>query len=177
MGGECPYYGCIPSKMIVLAADTIATARRVPEFGGTVEVRPDYGPVHARIRDEATTDWDDQIAVDRLKDAGADVVHGEARLVGPRRVEVNGVAYAASKGVVLNTGTEPAAPPIEGLADTPYWTNRDVLRAEELPGSLIVIGGGPIGAELSQAFAGSACRSRCSRSPPASWVPIEPEAA
>ena len=53
---------------------------------------------------------------------------------------------------MLNTGTEPAAPPIDGLADTPYWTNRDVLRAEDLPGSLIVIGGGPIGAELSQAF-------------------------
>ena len=153
VGGECPYYGCIPSKMIVHAAAALAQARRVPEFGGTADVRPDYGPVHARIRDEATTDWDDQVAVDRLKDAGADVVHGDARLVGPRRVEVEGVTYQASRGVVLNTGTDPAAPPIDGLAGTPYWTNREILRAEELPASLLVIGGGPIGLELSQSWA------------------------
>jgi pyruvate/2-oxoglutarate dehydrogenase complex dihydrolipoamide dehydrogenase (E3) component len=177
VGGECPYYGCIPSKMIVHAADAIATARRVPDFGGTVEVRPDYGPVHARIRDEATTDWDDQIAVDRLKDAGAEVVHGEARLVGPRKVEVNGVTYAASKGVVLNTGTDPAAPPIDGLADTPYWTNRDILRAEDVPGSLIVIGGGPIGAELSQAWARYGVRVTVLEVSDRILGPEEPEAA
>jgi pyruvate/2-oxoglutarate dehydrogenase complex dihydrolipoamide dehydrogenase (E3) component len=177
VGGECPYYGCIPSKMIVHAADAIATARRVPEFGGTVEVTPDYGPVHARIRDEATTDWDDQIAVDRLKDAGAEVVHGEARIVGPKRVEVGGVTYEASKGVVLNTGTEPAAPPIEGLADTPYWTNRDVLRAEELPSSMIVIGGGPIGAELAQGFTRFGVKVTVLEVAARLLGPIEPEAA
>ncbi len=177
VGGECPYFGCIPSKMIVLAADAIATARRVPDFGGTVDVRPDYGPVHARIRDEATTDWDDQIAVDRLKDAGAEVVHGDARLVGPRKVEVNGITYAASKGVVLNTGTDPAAPPIDGLADTPYWTNRDVLRAEDVPGSLIVIGGGPIGAELSQAWARFGVKVTVLEVSDRILGPVEPEAA
>jgi pyruvate/2-oxoglutarate dehydrogenase complex dihydrolipoamide dehydrogenase (E3) component len=176
VGGECPYYGCIPSKMIVHAADAIATARRVPEFGGTVEVTPDYGPVHARIRDEATTDWNDQIAVDRLKDAGAEVLHGEARLVGPKQVDVNGVTYEASKGVVLNTGTEPAAPPIEGLADTPYWTNRDALRAEELPGSLIVIGGGPIGAELAQGFTRFGVKVTVLEVAARLLGPIEPEA-
>jgi pyruvate/2-oxoglutarate dehydrogenase complex dihydrolipoamide dehydrogenase (E3) component len=153
VGGECPYYGCIPSKMIVHAADALAQARRVPEFGGTADVTPDYGPVHARIRDEATTDWDDQVAVDRLKEAGADVVHGEARLVGPRRVEVNGTTYDARKGVVLNPGTDPAVPPIDGLAGTPFWTNREILRAETLPESLVTIGGGPISLELAQAWA------------------------
>ncbi len=65
---------------------------------------------------------------------------------------MNGTTFTASKGVVLNTGTEPSAPPIEGLADTPYWTNRDALRTAEIPGSLIVVGGGAIGAELAQAY-------------------------
>ncbi len=153
VGGECPYYGCIPSKMMVRAADALAEARRVPEFGGGSEVTPDYGPVFARIRDEATTDWDDQVAVDRLKEAGAEVVHGEARLTGPRTVEVDGTSYTASKGVVLNTGTQPAVPPIDGLAGTPYWTNREIVRASELPSSMIAIGGGPISLELAQAWA------------------------
>jgi pyruvate/2-oxoglutarate dehydrogenase complex dihydrolipoamide dehydrogenase (E3) component len=109
--------------------------------------------VHARIRDEATDDWDDQVAVDRLKEAGATVLHGQARLTGPRTVEVEGVRYSARRGVVLNTGTEPAVPPIDGLAGTPYWTNREILRAEELPASLVAIGGGPISLELCQAWA------------------------
>ena len=110
VGGECPYYGCIPSKMVIRAADVLAEGRRIPDFAGQSTVTSDWAPVHARIRDEATTDWDDQIAVDRLKDAGAEVVHGEARLTGPRTVEVNGTTYTAAKGVVLNTGTDPSAP-------------------------------------------------------------------
>ncbi len=153
VGGECPYYGCVPSKMMVRAADALAEARRVPGLAGQSTVTPDWSPVHARIRDEATTDWDDQIAVDRLVAAGVTFVRGSARLTGPRQVEVDGTTYAAARGVVLNTGTEPVAPPIEGLADTPYWTNRDAVQVETLPASLIVIGGGAIGAEMAQAFA------------------------
>jgi pyruvate/2-oxoglutarate dehydrogenase complex dihydrolipoamide dehydrogenase (E3) component len=70
-------------------------------------------------------------------------------------VETDGetFSYTARRGVVLNTGTRPAVPPVEGLADTPYWTNRDAVRVTEVPGSLVVVGGGPIGAELAQAFA------------------------
>jgi pyruvate/2-oxoglutarate dehydrogenase complex dihydrolipoamide dehydrogenase (E3) component len=153
VGGECPYYGCVPSKMMVRASDALAEARRVPDLAGDSSVDPDWAPVHARIRDEATTDWDDQVAVDRLVDAGVTFVRGTARLTGPRQVEVDGTTYSAATGVVLNTGTEPSAPPIEGLAGTPYWTNRDAVRAETLPASLIVIGGGAIGAEMAQAFA------------------------
>ena len=152
VGGECPYYGCIPSKMIIRAADVLAEGRRIPDFAGSSTVTPDWDPVHARIRDEATTDWDDQVAVDRLVDAGVTFVRGAAALTGPRAVAVGGATYTARKGVLLNTGTEPSAPPIDGLADTPFWTNRDALRTAELPGSLIVVGGGAIGAELAQAF-------------------------
>ncbi|WP_408895493.1 dihydrolipoyl dehydrogenase family protein [Nocardioides sp. R1-1] len=156
VGGECPYFGCIPSKMMIRAADALAEARRVPVLGGDVDVRPDWTTVADRIRDEATDDWDDRVAVERLEKAGARFVRGEARLDGPRRVVVatadGDVALSARRGVVLNTGTEPAVPPIDGLAGTPYWTNRDAVRLRELPSSLVVLGGGAIGCELAQAF-------------------------
>jgi pyruvate/2-oxoglutarate dehydrogenase complex dihydrolipoamide dehydrogenase (E3) component len=153
VGGECPYYGCIPSKMMVRAADVLAEARRVDGLAGTASVTVDWADVARRIKDEATADWDDTVAVERLEKAGATVVHGEARLVGARRVEVAGATWTARTGVVLNTGTEPAAPPVDGLAGTPYWTNRDAVRAETAPASLIVLGVGAIGAEMAQAFA------------------------
>jgi pyruvate/2-oxoglutarate dehydrogenase complex dihydrolipoamide dehydrogenase (E3) component len=152
VGGECPYYGCIPSKMMIRASDVLAEGRRIPDFAGEADVRPDYTRVAHRIRDEATDDWNDQVAVDRLEDAGVRFVRGHARLAGPRTVEVGGETFEASRGVVLNPGTSPAAPPIEGLADTPYWTNRDVLRMESAPASVAVIGGGAIGAEIAQAL-------------------------
>ncbi|HET9828594.1 MAG TPA: NAD(P)/FAD-dependent oxidoreductase, partial [Nocardioidaceae bacterium] len=153
VGGECPYYGCIPSKMMIRGADVLAEGRRIPGLAGTSTVTSDWAPVHERIRDEATDDWNDKVAVDRLESAGVAFVRGAARLAGPRSVEVDGTTYDAGTGVVLNTGTEPGAPPIEGLADTPYWNNRDACRLAELPGSLVVIGGGAIGVEMSQAFA------------------------
>jgi pyruvate/2-oxoglutarate dehydrogenase complex dihydrolipoamide dehydrogenase (E3) component len=163
VGGECPYYGCIPSKMMVRAADVLAEARRVDGLAGTASVTADWADVARRIKDEATADWDDTVAVERLEKAGATVVHGEARLVGTRQVEValapstgsgrSAETWAARKGVVLNTGTEPAAPPVDGLAGTPYWTNRDAVRADTAPASLIVLGVGAVGAEMAQAFA------------------------
>ena len=109
--------------------------------------------MHARIRDEATDDWDDTVAVERLEQAGVRFVRGHGRLVDTGVVEVGGTRFVAERGVVLNTGTSPSAPPVDGLADTPFWTNRDVLETAELPASMVVIGGGAIGAELSQAFA------------------------
>ena len=152
VGGECPYYGCVPSKMMIAAAHVIADARKVADFGGTSRVEPDWATVAQRIRDEATDDWDDAVAVKRLEDSGARFVRGRGVLTGPGRVRVGGTTYAARKGVVLNTGTEPAAPPIQGLQGTPYWTNRDAVAATELPGSVVVLGGGPIGCEFAQVF-------------------------
>jgi pyruvate/2-oxoglutarate dehydrogenase complex dihydrolipoamide dehydrogenase (E3) component len=152
VGGECPYFGCIPSKMIIRAADALGEARRVSDLAGTVEVQPDFGMVSRRIREEATDDWDDAVAVKRVEDAGVRFVRGHARLTGERTVEVGGESFEARRGVVLNPGTRPAVLPIDGLADTPYWTNREVLRTESAPASMAVVGGGPIGAELSQAF-------------------------
>jgi pyruvate/2-oxoglutarate dehydrogenase complex dihydrolipoamide dehydrogenase (E3) component len=153
VGGECPYYGCVPSKMMIAAAHVVADARQVPKFGGTARVEPDWAAVAQRIRDEATDDWDDAAAVKRLEDNGGRFVRGRGVLVGPGRVRVGGTTYAARKGVVLNTGTEPAAPSIDGLQGTPYWTNRDAVAVKELPKSVIVLGGGPIGCEFAQVFA------------------------
>ena len=152
VGGECPYYGCVPSKMMIAAARVVHDVGRVPDFAGAAQVQPDWAQVARRIREEATDDWDDQVAVDRLVDNGAKFVRGHARLDGPGRVVVGDTTYVARKGVVLNTGTAPAAPPIDGLADTPYWTNRDAVALTELPDSIVVLGGGPIGCEFAQVF-------------------------
>jgi pyruvate/2-oxoglutarate dehydrogenase complex dihydrolipoamide dehydrogenase (E3) component len=152
VGGECPYYGCVPSKMMIAAAHVVAAVRKVPEFGGKATVEPDWSEVARRVRDEATDDWDDTVAVKRLEDSGARFHRGRGVLDGPGRVRVGGTTYVARKGVVLNTGTRPAAPPIDGLEGTPYWTNRDAVTATDLPASLVVLGGGPIGCEFAQVF-------------------------
>ena len=156
VGGECPYWGCIPSKMFIRAANALAEARRIDGLAGHAEVTPDFSPVAQRIRDVATADWDDTVAVDRLTDAGIRFIRGHGRLAGDRTVEVeteDGMeCVVASRGVVLNTGTTPAVPPIDGLADTPFWTNREAIKATAVPASLVVIGGGAIGLELAQAL-------------------------
>jgi pyruvate/2-oxoglutarate dehydrogenase complex dihydrolipoamide dehydrogenase (E3) component len=153
VGGECPYFGCVPSKMMIAAAETLREARRVNELAGSATVTPDWAPVAKRIREEATDDWDDTVAVERLEGAGATFVRGRGVLAGDGQVVVDGATYTATKGIVINTGTAPSAPPIPGLADTPYWTNRDAVQLTELPASLVVIGGGAIGCELAQVMA------------------------
>ncbi len=152
VGGECPYWGCIPSKMMIRAADLIAEARRVDGMAGTATVTPDWAPVARRIREEATDNWDDRVAVERFEGKGGTFVRGAGRLIGPRTVAVDDRVFTATRAIVLATGTEPAIPPIAGLADVPYWTNRDVIEATELPDSLLVLGGGAIGLELAQAL-------------------------
>src|SRR5688572_28177800 len=153
VGGECPFYGCIPSKMMIRAADALAEARRVGALAGTAEVTPDWGAVATRIDKQATNHWRDDSHVQRLEEAGVRIVRGEGRLAGTGTVRVGEDDYVASRGVVLNVGTSPARLPIDGLAETPYWTNREIVKVAELPASLVVIGGGPIGCELAQVFA------------------------
>ncbi len=153
VGGECPYWGCVPSKMMIRAAHLLAEARRIPGVAGKVEVTPDWGPVAERIRAEATDNWDDTVAVERFEGKGGRFVRGEGRLVGPGVVAVGDRTFRATRGIVIATGTRAAVPPIPGLAETPYWTNREAIETEDLPESMIVLGGGAIGAELAQVFA------------------------
>ena len=177
VGGECPYWGCIPSKMFIRAANLLAEARRVATLSGSATVTPDFSVVAKRIRDEATDNWDDTVAADRITAAGATLVRGHGRLAGDRTVEVAGETYVASKGVVLNTGTTAAVPPIPGLADTPHWTNREALKAEQAPESLIVIGGGAIGLELAQAYSRFDTRVTVLEVAPRILAPEEPESS
>ncbi|NKQ55642.1 NAD(P)/FAD-dependent oxidoreductase [Amycolatopsis sp. K13G38] len=156
VGGECPYFACVPTKMMVRGADALAEARRVPELAGTTEVRPDWAPIADRIREEATTDWDDASAVRRFEDTGGHFVRGTGRVTGPAEVTVatgeSERVFQARRGIVLNPGTEPAIPPIDGLEGTGFWTNREAAQAREIPRSLVVLGGGPVGVEFAQVF-------------------------
>jgi pyruvate/2-oxoglutarate dehydrogenase complex dihydrolipoamide dehydrogenase (E3) component len=157
VGGECPYYGCIPSKMMIRAGNLIAETRRVPGLAGTSTVTPDWSPVAMRIREEASDYWNDKVAADRFTGKGGHLVRGHGTITAPGEVTVRSDegprVFRARKGIVINSGTEPAIPPIGGLDGTPYWTNREIVQAEEVPESLIVLGGGAIGAELTQVFA------------------------
>jgi pyruvate/2-oxoglutarate dehydrogenase complex dihydrolipoamide dehydrogenase (E3) component len=157
VGGECPYFGCVPSKMMIRAGNLLAEARRVPGMAGSTAVTPDWSPVALRIREEATDCWDDKVAADRFIGKGGHLVRGHGTITGPGEVTVSSSGgprvLRARKGIVINSGTAPAVPPIVGLAGTPYWTNREIVQAEQVPGSMIVLGGGAIGAELAQTFA------------------------
>ncbi|MEE6264289.1 NAD(P)/FAD-dependent oxidoreductase [Streptomyces diastatochromogenes] len=157
VGGECPYWACVPSKMMIRAGNLLAEAGRVSALAGAAVVTPDWARVAGRIRDEATADWNDQVAADRFTAKGGRLVRGTGRLAGPRRVTVDDRTFEARHGVVLATGTRPRIPPVPGLEGTPYWTNRDAMAAKELPASMVVLGGGAIGVELAQVFA----RFRC----------------
>src|SRR5262245_14355194 len=161
VGGECPYWGCVPSKMMIRAGDLLAEALRIPGMAGRVEVRADWSPVARRIRNEATDNWDDTVAADRFTGLGGILVRGHGRSTAPGEVTVTPApgpdgapqVLRASRAIVIATGTKPAVPPIPGLAGTPFWTNREAVETERVPESLVVLGGGAIGAELAQVFA------------------------
>jgi pyruvate/2-oxoglutarate dehydrogenase complex dihydrolipoamide dehydrogenase (E3) component len=161
VGGECPYWGCVPSKMMIRAADLITEGRRIPGMAGRAEIVPDWAPVAGRIRDEATDDWDDTVAADRFTGKGGILVRGHGRITAPGEVTVTPAGGPAAGeaqvlrarlGIVVATGSSPAVPPIPGLAGTPFWTNHEAIEAEQVPESLVVLGGGAIGAELTQVF-------------------------
>lgn len=153
LGGECPYWGCVPSKMMIRAADLIAEARRLADHGGTATAEPNWTQVAARIRNDATDGWDDKVAVERFEKKGGRFVRGTGRITGPSTVAVDGVQYTAERALVIATGTEPVIPTIDGLKSVEYWTNREAIETEEVPASLVVLGGGAIGVELAQVFA------------------------
>ncbi|MGW1787835.1 dihydrolipoyl dehydrogenase family protein [Streptomyces tubercidicus] len=157
VGGECPYWACVPSKMMIRAGNLLAEAGRVPALAGEAVVTPDWARVAGRIREEATADWNDQVSADRFAAKGGRLVRGAGRLAGPRRVTVGDRTFEARRGVVLATGARPRIPPVPGLEGTPYWTNRDAMAEKELPASMVVIGGGAIGVELAQVFARFKC--------------------
>jgi pyruvate/2-oxoglutarate dehydrogenase complex dihydrolipoamide dehydrogenase (E3) component len=152
VGGECPYWGCVPSKMMIRAANLLAEGRRIPGMAGASVLQPDWAPVAGRIRTEATDNWNDQAAADRFTGQGGLLFRGHGTIIGPARVAVGDDVLRARRGIVINTGTAPVIPPVPGLAGTPYWTNHEAIESEQVPESLIVLGGGAIGSELAQVY-------------------------
>lgn len=152
VGGECPYWACVPSKMMVRAAGLLAEARRVKGMAGSATVQGDWGTVARRVASE-TDHWDDAVAVDRFRSQGGHFVRGWGAVEGPNRVRIGERSISARVAVVIATGSSPTIPPVPGLDVTPYWTNREAIECDELPESLAVLGGGAVGVELAQVFA------------------------
>ncbi len=153
VGGECPYWGCVPSKMMIRAANLLTEGRRISLMAGSSVISPSWAPVAKRIRDEATDSWDDKVAADRYTNLGGALFRGHARITAPGQVTVGEDVLRAGRGIVIGTGTIPAIPPIDGLAQTPYWTNHEAIESEDVPRSLLILGGGAIGCELAQVYA------------------------
>src|SRR4051812_8509620 len=153
LGGECPYWACVPTKMMMRASDSLAEAQRVNVLAGRTSIERSWDPVARRIRDEATDNWNDAAAVKRFESNGGRFMRGAGRLDGPKRVVVEGEAIDVGRAIVVATGTTPKIPPIDGIDGVDYWTNRGAVKATEVPDSLVVVGAGAVGCEFSQVFA------------------------
>ena len=151
-GGECSYYACIPTKTLLRPVEALAAARRAPGAAEAVTGEIDPGRVFW-WRDRVTDGRDDAWHVSWLAEHGAELVRGEARVREPGLVEVDGreLRYGT---LIVATGSSPEVPPIDGIDDVPVWTSRDAVWAGEVPRSLLVLGGGPVGVELAQFFHG-----------------------
>jgi pyruvate/2-oxoglutarate dehydrogenase complex dihydrolipoamide dehydrogenase (E3) component len=142
IGGESPYLACVPTNSLLLSAS-----------------RGEAWEDAVARRDEVTRRLDDSGAASRLAAAGVTVIRGTGRITGPGSVSVSGASLSYSD-LVIATGCEPVAPPIEGLSDIPAWTTAEGLCSPDLPRRLIVLGGGPAGCELAQIYAAFGSRSR-----------------
>jgi pyruvate/2-oxoglutarate dehydrogenase complex dihydrolipoamide dehydrogenase (E3) component len=151
VGGECSFYACMPSKALLRPGELIAEARRVPGAAEAVTGEIDAAAVLAR-RDEVIHDLDDSSQLPWLEDKGIELVRGEGRLDGERRVRVGDDVLTAARAVVVATGSTAALPPVDGLRDLDPWTNREGTTAKAVPERLAVLGGGVAGVELAQAW-------------------------
>ncbi len=151
MGGDCLNYGCIPSKALLVAAKAAHAHTRMSELGLRAKApEVDFAAVSAHVHGVIDTIAPHD-SVERFEGLGVRVIQAAATFTGPREVSAGDLRIRARRFVVA-TGSQPLVPPIPGLASTPYLTNETVFDLTELPAHLIVIGGGPIGCELGQAF-------------------------
>jgi dihydrolipoamide dehydrogenase len=151
IGGECSFYACMPSKALLRPAELLAEARRIPGVDEAVNGDLDVRAVLER-RDEIIHDLDDSHMEPWLSDRGVTIVRAAGRFEGERRVAVGDETLVARRAVVVATGTAPAMPPIDGLREARFWTNREATTAKQAPGRLTVLGGGVVGVELAQAW-------------------------
>ena len=153
VGGECPYWGCVPSKTLLRSGETLAEAGRARSLAASkVEWDLDFPKVSKRVLWMAR-DLDDTRPAAALEATGAKLIRGAGKVVDLRTVEVEGGQYVATKALVIANGGTAAIPPIPGLDQVEYWTNRQAAIPREHPATLVVLGGGAVGVELAQAFA------------------------
>jgi pyruvate/2-oxoglutarate dehydrogenase complex dihydrolipoamide dehydrogenase (E3) component len=149
-GGECSFYACIPTKTLLRSGEALAAARHAP---GAAEAVTGELAVDRVLswRDEVTSNRDDSWHAGWLAEQGAELIRGEARVARPGVVEADG-RELVYEHLVVATGSSPAIPPIDGIDEIEYWTSREAVWADRPPESLVVLGGGPVGVELTQYF-------------------------
>jgi pyruvate/2-oxoglutarate dehydrogenase complex dihydrolipoamide dehydrogenase (E3) component len=152
LGGDCLYYGCVPSKTLITSARVYRLVRQsnaygLPEFTSSI---PDAARVMAHVKD-VINGIAPHDSPERFRGLGAEVIFGSPRFISPHELMLEGKIVSAAN-IIISTGSEPLIPAIPGLAETDYITNKTVFSLKSFPSSLAVIGGGPIGSELSQAL-------------------------
>jgi len=153
LGGECLYTGCVPSKALLHVARVAQSARDAAKLGLSMHIdRVDFRAVAARVQQAIREVYDESDAPEHYIERGIDVIFGEAQFTGHDTLTINGQTIT-TKSALISVGSHPTVPNIPGLAEAGYRTNETVFEARELPARLVVIGGGPIGVELGQAFA------------------------
>lgn len=145
VGGECPYWACMPAKTLLRPGEAVAAARRVP---GVTAAVSDWDEV-AAFRDAVTGGFDDDAKSARYADRGVTILRGRGRLDGPGRVRVDDAAYECD-GVVIATGSAPVIPDVPGIEAVGVWSNRETMEMTRVPASAAVLGGGPVGVEIAQ---------------------------
>ncbi len=152
MGGDCLNTGCVPSKALIRSAKFLAHVRRAKEFGvKSASADFDFAEIMERVRRVIKT-IEPHDSVERYTELGVECIEGEAKITSPYTVEVNGQRLT-TRSIVVAAGARPFVPPIPGIEETDYLTSDTVWGLRELPERLVVLGGGPIGCELAQAFA------------------------
>ena len=151
VAGECSYFACIPSKTLLRPGEAVDAALAAPGAAQTVQGGAD-GVATLAWRNYMVSDYDDAGQVKWLAEAGIDLIRGNGRIADRGVVEVDGRRYSA-RHIVVATGSEPVIPPISGLAELDgVWTNREATGAREIPECIVILGGGPVGVEMAQAF-------------------------
>ncbi len=174
-GGDCTHFGCVPSKTLLDIAHRVSAAREAQQWGLESVGDVDFAKVMVRVHQVIGQIEQDE-SVDQLRSEGITVVDGWARFTGPRAVDVDGRELTAGR-FVLATGAHAAVPPIPGLDQVPYLDNKTLFGLTERPAHLLVMGGGAIGVELSQAFAGLGSRVTLVEGAPRILTKEEPEVA
>ena len=176
VGGECPYWGCVPSKTLLRSSETLTEAGRARLLAASrVDWTVDFPKVSKRVLWMAR-DLDDSRPAAAMEATGARLFRGEGKLQDPRTVAVGSEQLVARRAVVIANGSTAVIPPIPGLATVEFWTNRQAAVPRELPASLAILGGGAIGVELGQAFARLGSKVTVIEAGPAFLHLEEPEA-